>query len=53
VWAGAVTVTLIAAAGFAAGNIGDSVTARGAKIAERAEITSRIATLKERHKEAI
>jgi hypothetical protein len=53
VWAGAVTVTLIAAAGFAAGNIGDSVTARGAKIAERAELTSRIATLQERHKEAI
>jgi transposase-like protein len=53
VWAGAVTVTLIAAAGFAAGNIGDSVTARGAKIAERAEITSRVATLEERHKEAI
>jgi hypothetical protein len=53
VWAGAVTVTLIAAAGFAAGNIGDSVTARGAKIAERAELTSRIATLEERHKEAI
>src|ERR1700722_8851290 len=42
VWAGAVTVTLIAAAGFAAGNIGDSVTARGAKIAERAELTARI-----------
>ena len=53
VWAGAVTVTLIAAAGFAAGNIGDSVTARGAKIAERGELTSRIATLEERHKEAI
>jgi hypothetical protein len=53
VWAGAVTVTLIAAAGFAAGNIGDSVSARGAKIAERAELTSRIETLKERHKEAI
>jgi hypothetical protein len=53
VWAGAVTVTLIAAAGFAAGNIGDSVTARGAKIAERAELTSRIATLEERHKAAI
>jgi hypothetical protein len=53
VWAGAVTVTLIAAAGFAAGNIGDSVTARGAKIAERGELASRIATLEERHKEAI
>jgi hypothetical protein len=53
VWAGAVTVTLIAAAGFAAGNIGDSVMARGAKIAERAELSSRIATLEERHKEAI
>jgi hypothetical protein len=53
VWAGAVTVTLIAAAGFAAGNIGDSVTARGAKIAERAELTARIETLRERHKEAI
>jgi hypothetical protein len=53
VWAGAVTVTLIAAAGFAAGNIGDSVTARGAKIAERAELTARIETLQERHKEAI
>jgi hypothetical protein len=53
VWAGAVTVTLIAAAGFAAGNIGDSVTERGAKIAERAELTARIETLQERHKEAI
>jgi hypothetical protein len=53
VWAGAVTVTLIAAAGFAAGNIGDSVTARGAKIAERAELTARIETLRERHKETI
>jgi hypothetical protein len=53
VWAGAVTVTLIAAAGFAAGNIGDSVTARGAKVAERAELTARIETLQERHKEAI
>jgi hypothetical protein len=46
-------VTLIAAAGFAAGNIGDSVTARGVKIAERAELTARIETLQERHKEAI
>jgi hypothetical protein len=53
VWAGAVTVTLIAAAGFAAGNIGDSVTARGAKVTERAELTSRIETLKARHAEAI
>jgi hypothetical protein len=48
VWAGAVTVTLIAAAGFAAGNIGDSVTARGAKVTD-----SRIETLKARHAEAI
>jgi hypothetical protein len=53
VWAGAVTVTLIAAAGFAAGNIGDSVTARAAKVTERTELTARIATLQERHKEAI
>ena len=53
VWAGAVTVTLIAAAGFAAGNIGDSVTARKAKITEGAELTVRIETLQERHKEAI
>jgi hypothetical protein len=53
VWAGAVTVTLIAAAGFAAGNIGDSVTARGAKIAERAELTARIETLKSRHAQAV
>jgi hypothetical protein len=53
VWAGAVTVTLIASVGFAAGNIGDSVTARGAKITERAELTSRIATLEERHTQAI
>jgi hypothetical protein len=53
VWAGAVTVTLIAAAGFAAGNIGDSVTARGATIAERAELTARVETLKARHTEAI
>jgi hypothetical protein len=53
VWTGAVLVTLIAAAGFAAGNIGDSVTARGAKIAERAELTARIETLQQRHKEAI
>jgi transposase-like protein len=53
VWAGAVTVTLIAAAGFAAGNIGDSVAARGAKITERADLTERIETLKERHAQAI
>jgi hypothetical protein len=53
VWAGAVTVTLIAAAGFAAGNIGDSVTARGAKITQRVELTSRIETLQERHTQAI
>jgi hypothetical protein len=53
VWTGAVVVTLIAAAGFAAGNIGDSVTARGAKIAERAELNARIETLKARHAEAV
>ena len=53
VWAGAVTVTLIAAAGFAAGNIGDAVTARGATIAQRAALTARIETLKERHAQAI
>jgi hypothetical protein len=46
-------MTLITAAGFAAGNIGDSVTARGAKITERAELAARIETLQERHKEAI
>jgi hypothetical protein len=53
VWSGAVVVTLIAAAGFAAGNIGDSVTARGVKLAERGELTSRIEALKDRHKQAI
>jgi hypothetical protein len=48
-----VTVTLIAAAGFAAGNIGDFVTARSAKVAEPAELTARIETLQECHKEAV
>jgi hypothetical protein len=53
VWAGAVTMTLITAAGFAAGNIGDAVTGRAAKIVERTELTSRIETLKARHAVAI
>ena len=53
IYVGVMLLTLLASAGFAASNIGDTVANRNASISERAELVSRIDALKARHDAAI